>query len=133
MRPEEGWSNADGSRLLWRTLLSADRDGPASMCAGVAEVPVSSDALTLHRHAQEELYFVVSGHGEVKIDDMVEEIGPGSCVFVPRNSWHTISNPGPDILQLFYCFPTASFSDVVYEYSPDVPAPQWHGTADHLA
>jgi mannose-6-phosphate isomerase-like protein (cupin superfamily) len=124
-RPEEGWINADGSELVWRTLLSADRDGSVSMCAGMAEIPVSPIALPLHRHAQDEIYFVVSGHGDVEIDGVTNEIGPGSCVFVPGNAWHAIRNPGPDSLRLFYCFPTPSFTDVVYEYAPDAPAPKW--------
>lgn len=128
-RPEEGWTNGDGSRLVWRTLLSADRDGPVRMCAGLTVIPVSTGRVTLHRHAPDELYFVVSGSGSVEIDGVRHEIRAGSCVFVPGNAWHAVTNPGPDPIELFYAFPVASFADVVYEYEPGAPAPQWDATA----
>jgi mannose-6-phosphate isomerase-like protein (cupin superfamily) len=124
-RPEEGWTNADGSRLAWRTLLSADRDGPVTMTAGVTDIPATSAKPTRHRHAQDEIYFVVSGSGHVDIDGVVEPIGEGTCVFVPGNAWHTVWNTGSTPIQLFYAFPTASFTDVVYEYQPGAPAPVW--------
>jgi mannose-6-phosphate isomerase-like protein (cupin superfamily) len=124
-RPEEGWTNADGSRLVWRTLLSADRDGPVTMTAGITDVPTSSAIPTRHRHEQDEIYFVVSGAGVVDIDGVVEAIAAGSCVFVPGNVWHAVSNPGPEPIRLFYAFPTASFTDVVYEYEPGAAPPVW--------
>lgn len=41
----------------------------------------------------------------------------GSSVFVPGNAEHGIVNEGKEELKWFYVFATASFGDVVYEFS----------------
>lgn len=124
-RPLEGWTTPAGLHLTWRTLLSGDRDGSFALSAGVAEIPQSPDGVTVHRHPPDELYFVVSGSGSVVIDGTEHRVTAGSTVFIPGNSWHGFRNPGPEPIRLFYVFPNASFTDVVYEYPPGTPTPSW--------
>ncbi len=121
----EGWTNPDGSHLTWQTLLSADRDGATPLCAGVTTMPVSEESLALHRHPDAELYFVISGHGTLFIEGKGYPLKPSAVAFIPGNAWHRVSNPGPEVISLFYMFPTASFPEVVYEYPPDVTPSVW--------
>jgi mannose-6-phosphate isomerase-like protein (cupin superfamily) len=121
----EGWTTASGERLTWRTLMSGDRDPSRSFAAGVTEIPASPDGVVVHRHALDELYFIVSGAGSVIIDGVEHAISAGSTVFVPGSSWHGVRNPGPEPVRLFYVFPTTSFTDVVYEYPEGAPLPVW--------
>ena len=125
-RPAEGWVTASGGRLTWRTLVSADRDPTRAITAGITEIPPSDDPVTLHRHAADELYFVVSGAGVVVIDGTEHPVHAGSTAFIPGNRWHAVRNPGPDALRLFYAFPVDSFSDVVYEFPEGSTPPTWN-------
>src|SRR5262245_65372220 len=48
-----------------------------------------------HRHkTQEEVYFVASGKLQFKLGDEVIELGPGSAVRVPPETWRTGGNGG---------------------------------------
>jgi mannose-6-phosphate isomerase-like protein (cupin superfamily) len=124
-RATEGWTTADGGRLTWHTLLSGDRDPTRSMSVGVTDIPPSNGVLQRHRHEPDEVYFVVSGEGVVHIDGTDHPVRPGSAVFVPGNAWHTVTNPGPGPLRVFYVFPVDSFADVEYVYEPGSAAPTW--------
>lgn len=124
-RELEGWTTASGSRLTWRTLISGDRDGSRTFAAGVTEVPHGPDAVTVHRHEPDELYHVISGSGSVVIDGTEHPVMAGSTVLVPGGAWHGVRNPGTDPIRLFYVFPTASFTNVVYEYPEGAPSPTW--------
>lgn len=50
-----------------------------------------------HRHkTQEEIYFLVSGRLQVKLDDQVHEIGPGTAVRVAPHVVRSLWNEGPE-------------------------------------
>lgn len=56
-----------------------------------------------HRHQQhEELYIFISGHGEFMVDEVVFDVGPGSCVRVAAPASRCWRNTGLDPLQ-FIC------------------------------
>src|SRR4030065_854 len=49
-----------------------------------------------HRHKeQEEIYFVVSGTLQFKLDDEVLDVGAGTAVRVPRGTWRSVWNDEP--------------------------------------
>ena len=51
----------------------------------------------LHLHEQgDELFYVVSGRGTATLGDVIDEIGPGDVIFVPRNAVHRIENLARD-------------------------------------
>jgi mannose-6-phosphate isomerase-like protein (cupin superfamily) len=54
-----------------------------------------------HRHnEQEEVYFVISGSLEFKLEDEVIEAGAGTIVSVPPHVARSVWNEGPDDAQL---------------------------------
>ena len=77
----ESWSDGADAPVRWRTLLSADRTPSAALTVGVAEVAPGGSG-RLHRHAQPEAYYVLSGRGVVTIDGREHAVHPGSAVFV---------------------------------------------------
>lgn len=53
-------------------------------------------AIPLHHHPKEdEVFFIVDGEAVMTVDDEEKRLFPRDLVFVPANSKHSISNPGP--------------------------------------
>jgi mannose-6-phosphate isomerase-like protein (cupin superfamily) len=79
-----------------------------------ATVPVGG-ATTAHLHRQaEELYFLTSGHGRLRVGADEREVGPGQCAVIPPGTVHKLWNTGPDPLVLLCCCaPAYSDEDTV--------------------
>lgn len=49
----------------------------------------------LHQHDDaEEIFYVLTGEGSIKVGDEEERIGPGSCIFIPPKTAHQLINTG---------------------------------------
>ena len=121
--PLEGWDDAIRGTITWRTLLSGDRTPTAQMTLGVTDVGAGQPHPFLpHRHAQAEIYYVLSGEGVVSIDGVEHPLRAGTSVFIPGDVWHGARNTGSEVLRLLYVFATDSFSDVNYIF-PDQEQP----------
>ncbi len=117
----EGWADGRSGSVCWRTLISADRTPTDSLTVGVAELePGETRAFRPHRHAQPEVYYVLSGRGVLRIGETDHDVRPGTAVFIPGSVPHGARNTGAERLRLLYVFPTASFAEVEYEF-PDPP------------
>lgn len=121
--PFEGWDDAIRGTLVWRTLLSGDRTPTSQLTLGVTELaPGQPSPFLPHRHAQTEIYYVISGQGIVEIDGVEHALRAGSSVFIPGNWPHGARNTGREVLRILYVFAADSFSDIHYVF-PDTAAP----------
>jgi mannose-6-phosphate isomerase-like protein (cupin superfamily) len=115
--PLEGWDDPVRGTVTWRTLLSGDRTPTKGLTVGVAEIaPGQQRPFHAHRHAPEEVCYILSGEGIVEIEGVDHPIRAGTTVFVPGNTLHGARNTGPEVLRVLYVFATDSFSDVVYDF-----------------
>jgi mannose-6-phosphate isomerase-like protein (cupin superfamily) len=115
--PLEGWNDALRGKVLWRTLLSGDRTPTSQLTLGVTEVgPGQPSPFHPHRHAQSEIYYVLSGEGIVHIAGDEHTLRAGTSVFIPGGEWHGARNTGREPLRMLYVFAADSFSDVKYEF-----------------
>ncbi len=119
--PLEGWDDPVRGVVTWRTLISADRTPTEALTLGVAEVTehAGHDA-KLHRHAQPEIYYILSGRGIINIEGVETPLEPGTTAFIPGGAWHAARGVGAEPLKLLYAFATGSFEDVIYEF-PEPP------------
>ena len=102
----------------WRTLVSGDRTPTHAMTVGTAEIPVGAPVEgARHRHAEPEIYYVISGYGDVYLDQDAHPVEPGSAVFVPGGVWHYVQNTGPTPLKLVYVFAVDHYAAVRYEFA----------------
>ncbi|CAC9889110.1 unnamed protein product [Aureobasidium pullulans] len=115
-QPESFTDKARGD-VTWHTLLSSNKTASQDMSAGIASCPANTGYLAHHRHTQSEIYYIISGKGEVTVDGKVHAVTGGSTVFIPGDAEHGIKNTGEQELKWFYVFPTASFGDVEYKFS----------------
>lgn len=52
-----------------------------------------------HAHADhEEVYYLISGNGHMKINEEVQSIRDGDAIYIPAGAWHSIVNTGEDFL-----------------------------------
>jgi mannose-6-phosphate isomerase-like protein (cupin superfamily) len=114
----EQWDEAENRQGRWRTLISADRTPSDSLTVGVVElVPGELRNLSLHKHIQVEVYYVLSGEGIITISGREHAVCPGTAVFVPGGVEHGVSNTTSEVLRLLYVFPTNSITEVNYEFA----------------
>jgi len=115
--PNERWDDPVRGRVDWRTLLSGDRTPTSGLTMGVAEAgPVGAEGPRLHRHAQAEAYYILSGRGVLRIDGEDHPLSAGTTVFIPGGAWHGAAAVGGEPLKILYVFAADSFEDIVYEF-----------------
>ena len=113
----ESWRSAQTGDVDWWTLFSADRTPTDAMTVGIAEIPVGAPRPERgHLHTQAELYFIISGTGEVIVDGESTTVSAGDAVWIPGDTEHVAVNTSDVPLRLLYVFATDSFSDVVYRF-----------------
>ncbi len=64
-----------------------------------------------HNQEQEEVYFVVSGCGEMCLGDEVRELAAGQAVYIPSGVFHQLSNKGDAPLTFIYVYGPAGDVD----------------------
>jgi mannose-6-phosphate isomerase-like protein (cupin superfamily) len=115
----ERWDNPRRGTVTWRTLIGADGKLSDSLTMGVSELFEKDRVeLKVHRHAQSEVYFILSGRGSVSIDQIEYALSPGDAVFIPGGALHGARCIGSEPLRLLYIFAADSFGEIKYEF-PD--------------
>jgi len=56
-------------------------------------------------HDVEEVAFVVSGRGELRMDDGVVPFAAGDALFIPAQVWHAVANTGAEDVIMVFGFP----------------------------
>lgn len=90
----------DGTQL--RELLHPDKQ-PIELRYSLAHavVPVGQTSVP-HSLTTSEVYYILSGTGEMHIADEVQTVEPGDAVYIPPNARQFIRNSGPEPL-VFIC------------------------------
>ncbi len=57
-----------------------------------------------HNHDQEEVYFILSGRGEMCVADEMSVLSAGEAVYIPSGSYHQLTNTGTEPLTMIYCY-----------------------------
>jgi mannose-6-phosphate isomerase-like protein (cupin superfamily) len=57
-----------------------------------------------HNQAQEEVYFVIEGTGEMCLGDERREVQAGQAVYIPSGVFHQMTNTGGWPLKMLYCY-----------------------------
>jgi len=57
-----------------------------------------------HNQAQEEVYFIVSGSGEMCLGDEKAEVLSGQAIEIPPGVYHQLTNTGETEMVMIYCY-----------------------------
>jgi mannose-6-phosphate isomerase-like protein (cupin superfamily) len=80
----------DGGSIWIKVDPSRDS---GSMSLGTQHLPVGA-GIRVHRHlGSDEVLFVLDGVGYGILGDTRAALDKGSCMYIPRGSWHGIENP----------------------------------------
>lgn len=91
-----------GDNTILRELLHPDKQ-PLALRYSLAHatLPVGKTS-TLHSLTTSEVYFIISGKGEMHIDEETQIVEPGDAVYIPPNAKQFIYNCGDEPL-IFVC------------------------------
>lgn len=104
--PWELWEPSLGQRgIHWKNLFDHVRGGHTEMMVGVCFLPPGS-RYTRHFHDQPEIYYVLSGHGDIYAGDDAYKATPGSFVYLPKKCIHGAVTHGNQPLKMLYVFGT---------------------------
>ncbi len=84
-------------------MLTGDRVGSASALGFSSFAPYSATAMLSHE--TEELAYVLSGQGELRLDKESVAYGAGSALYIPAGVWHAVANTGEDPVTMVFAFP----------------------------
>ncbi len=108
----EPFTTADGSTI--RVLLDATFGGARNQ--SLAEASLGPDGATeRHRHGDtEEIYFILSGRGEMEVDGERRVVGPGDAILIPPGAWHEIRADTDGLRFLCACAPPYRDEDTYF-------------------
>lgn len=106
-----------GDNTILRELLHPDKQ-PLALRYSLAHatLPVGKTS-TLHSLTTSEVYYIISGKGEMHINDEIQIVEPGDAVYIPPNAKQFIYNCGNEPL-IFVCMVDPAWrkeDETVYE------------------
>ena len=93
--PQGSWS---------RMLVTEARVGGNASSLGYS-VFTPGTVLAPVKHETEEVAFVVSGSGELRLDEEAVPFGAGDAVHIPAGVWHAVANTGDSDVVMVFGFP----------------------------
>ena len=60
-------------------------------------------------HSVEELAFIVSGTGVIRLETEDVAVTAGQALHIPARLWHTVANPGEEDLVMVFSFPSPGY------------------------
>jgi len=86
-----------------------------TQCSLAEEILPPGRAVTPHHHRElEEIYYIISGRGLMKVGDEQSEVCAGDAVYVPRGHRHTLENTGDEPIRLLVvCGPAFFYEDEI--------------------
>ena len=89
----------------WSRMLVTDaRVGGNASSLGYS-VFTPGTVLAPVKHETEELAYVVSGAGELRLDDEAVAFGEGDALHIPAGVWHAVANTGDEDVVMVFGFP----------------------------
>ncbi len=93
-----------GDNTKLREIFNPLKDKNINVGYSLAYAEVQPGETTFpHSLKSVEVYYILSGKGEMHINDEVSEVGLNDTIYIPSQAVQFIKNTGPDILK-FLCF-----------------------------
>jgi mannose-6-phosphate isomerase-like protein (cupin superfamily) len=88
----------------WRLCIGPENTGSHNLTVGVATFPEGSAPAGHVHEGEEEVVYVLAGHGQLVTPDGTVDLEPGVSVYVPVGLHHATVSLGPGELDLLSIF-----------------------------
>lgn len=95
------FTTKDGSEI--RELLAHRNSCIRNQSLAEARVMVGASTTPHYHPHTEEIYYILRGHGRMRINEETAEVGPGDAIAIPPGAVHTIQNTGGETLVFLCC------------------------------
>jgi quercetin dioxygenase-like cupin family protein len=94
-------------------VLKVDpRNGGSSHLVFMTANLAPGKEIVAHRHPDaDEILFLQTGTARVHLGDTVRDVHAGATVFIPANTWISVSNIGSDVIGVLSVFSTPGFDE----------------------
>jgi quercetin dioxygenase-like cupin family protein len=100
----------DDKTIDWRASFATCGGNHASQSSTIVYEIAPGGHLGWHTDATEETQYIVSGTGELLMEDGKYPVGPGSVFVLPTNVRHDLANTGKEPLRAVAFFAAAMFT-----------------------
>ena len=109
-------------RLTQNLVGGASPIHAKDFCMGHVTLDPRGGQVPWHDHAQEEVYFIIEGSGEVCLGEERRAVTTGQAVYIPSGIFHQLTNTGERPLRMIYCYaPAGDVSHWRQELSGTLP------------
>lgn len=86
---------------------------PITQCSLAEETLPPGHRVAPHHHeVLEEIYYVLTGTGEMTVGDETRAVGAGDAIYIPKRQRHTLVNTGAEPMRIvLICGPAFDFAD----------------------
>ena len=112
--------------------VSKTRDSVNSISLCTEEIQPGAK-IPIHKHLHEDEFFIFhKGSGTIEIDAVEYPVKPGTMGFVPRATWHSISNNSSELLIFTFGYSPAGFEDFFKQIGTPKGSPFEAKTPDEI-
>jgi mannose-6-phosphate isomerase-like protein (cupin superfamily) len=106
------FTTKDGSEI--RELLAHRNSAIRNQSLAEARLPVGLSTTPHYHPLCEEIYYILTGQGRMRIADDIEQVGPSDAIAIPPGLVHQITNTGSQpLVFLCCCAPGYEHADTV--------------------
>jgi len=74
--------------------------GTRNLWVGISKIDPGNSSNEHSHDDLEEIFYVVAGHGRIRVGDEEEPIEAGSCIYIPTDTPHQLINTGDETLKV---------------------------------
>jgi quercetin dioxygenase-like cupin family protein len=104
----QGWEAQPGPFIL---KVDRHNGGSSHMVFGTEDLPPGA-TIDRHRHpGADEILLLQNGNARVSLGDRTQEVHGGATVFIPANTWISVTNIGSAAINCVFVFSAPGFED----------------------
>jgi quercetin dioxygenase-like cupin family protein len=104
----EGWDAEPGPFIL---KVDRHNGGSSHLIFGTEDLPPGA-SIDRHRHpGADEIILLQNGRARVSLGDRSREVHGGATVFIPANTWISVTNIGTEAINCVFVFSALGFDD----------------------